>query len=130
MPKNSVYGWGTKLDKIDTMRVIATSHHKRKMVFFDQEYPWSVKVKLLHTPDPNLSYMTTSTHPIFVSPFTKPTINTQMNIDSLTDNFIVVTYRFKNEVDVHDYITELHSNINSINQKIEIALGNNLYDKI
>ena len=27
-PKNTVFGWGAKIDKIDTMKVLGISYHK------------------------------------------------------------------------------------------------------
>ena len=46
-PNNTVFGWGAKIDKIDTMKVLGISSHKRKYMIFNKNYPYVLKIKYL-----------------------------------------------------------------------------------
>ena len=129
MPSNTVYGWGTKINNIDLMRVIATSKHKRKFRLFDTNYPWTVKIKYVDNyRNLNHPQITSGTHNhIFISPFTAPIINHYIDPSpSGTDN-IVITYRFKDEVQVDEFINNLKSDIDNINECIEDGLTTSEY---
>ena len=126
MPSNCVYGWGTKINKIDLMRVIATSKHKRKLCILDKKYPWTVKVKYIDNyRNLNQPQITSGSYNhVFISPFTNPMINHYIDPSpSGTDN-IVITYRFDDENSASKFINNMKNDIDSINICIEQALVN------
>lgn len=124
MPSNCIYGWGNKIDKIDLMRVIATSKHKRKLCIMDRKYPWTVKVKYIDNyRNLNHPQITSSSYNyVFINPFTNPIITNYIDQSpSGTDN-IVITYRFDNENSASKFINDMNKDIKHINNCIERAI--------
>ena len=69
-PKNSVFGWGARVNNIDLMKVIASSRHQRRFSIFDRDYPYVVKLKYLDLEYGSGQYYTVNGNPsIFNTPF-------------------------------------------------------------
>jgi len=129
-PKNTVFGWGAKIDKIDTMKVLGISYHKRKYMIFNNKHPYVLKIKYLDIEKNNMHHYSLNGNPsIYITPLTKPNIITFDSSHICDTNYVVISRRFENENTCKHFINDLKLNIDNINNTIDILLSQHYIKK-
>ena len=124
-PKNSVFGWGARVNNIDLMKVIASSHHQRRFSIFDRDYPYVVKLKYLDLEYGSGQYYTVNGNPsIFNTPFSKPKVNVFDDAEHYEKNYVVISRRFKSESDCHQFTKNMKLHIDIIGNRVEESISN------
>ena len=123
-PKNTVFGWGNKVKRIDTMKILALSYHQRRFSIFNREYPYVVKIKYLDFDKThNYYYANSCNTSIFHTPFSNPIVDCFDDKIYYENNHFVISRRFKNEIDCVKFAKDIRINIDHVNNKIDTALS-------
>lgn len=122
-PNNTVFGWGAKIDKIDTMKVLGISSHKRKYMILNKNYPYVLKIKYLDIQKNNMRYYNVNGNPsIFITPFTYPDVITFDNGHLCDTNYVVISRRFQDKNTCHHFIRDIKLKIDNIDNTIDTSL--------
>ena len=119
-PKNTVFGWGVKIENIDIMRILATSHHKRRFCICDYGFPYVLKIKYLDLECCSSQYCSVNGNPsVFNTPFSNPEIKDFDNDKSYEKNYVVISRRFKTEDECVKFATDIKLHIDTVGDRID-----------
>ncbi len=123
-PKNTVFGWGAQIEKIDIMKILATSHHKRRFCACDNEFPYVLKLKYLDLEYGSGQYYSVNGNPsVFNTPFSNPAINSFDSDKSYEKNYVVVSRRFRTEDDCLKFAKDIKLHIDIVGDRIDDSLS-------
>lgn len=122
-PNNTVFGWGAKIDKIDTMKVLGISSHKRKYMIFNKNHPYVLKIKYLDIEKNHMQYYNVNGNPsVFITPFTSPDIIVIDDSHLYDINYVVISRRFQDKDTCVNFMNNMKIRIDGIDKNIQAAL--------
>ena len=122
-PRNTVFGWGAQIEKIDIMKIMATSYHKRRFCACDNEFPYVLKLKYLDFQFGNAQYYSINGNPsMFNTPFSNPEVTNLTVDDGYLKNYVVVSRRFKTEDECIKFNKNIKLHVDIIGDRIDSSL--------